>query len=50
MVKDRHIVKGNKLNCKPFIKAFVVGDKVKENMASKKTTEDYGGMIKRNSR
>lgn len=36
------IVRGNKLNCKPYIKAYVVGDNVKPNMAAYKKIEDYG--------
>lgn len=36
------IYKGNKLNCKPKIKAFVVGDTVSPSISTKKTQEDYG--------
>lgn len=36
------IYHGNKLNCKPKIKAFVVGDKVSPSISRKKTQEDYG--------
>ena len=36
------IYRGNKLNCKPKIKAFVVGDKVSPSISRKKTQEDYG--------
>ena len=36
------IYHGNKLNCKPKIKAFVVGDKVSSSISRKKTQEDYG--------
>jgi len=36
------IYKGNKLNCKPKIKAFVVGDAVSPSISTKKTQEDYG--------
>ncbi len=37
-----NLYKGNKLNCKPKIKAFVVGDSVSESISTKKTQEDYG--------
>lgn len=33
---------GNKLNCKPRIKAFVVGDKVSPSISKRRTQEDYG--------
>ena len=33
---------GNSLNCKPKIKAFVVGDKVSDGMGAKRTVEDFG--------
>lgn len=36
------IYHGNKLNCKPKIKAFVVGDNVSSSISRKKTQEDYG--------
>ena len=36
------IYKGNRLNCKPKIKAFVVGDTVSPSISIKKTQEDYG--------
>ena len=36
------LYKGNKLNCKPKIKAFVVGDTISEAISTKKTQEDYG--------
>ena len=36
------IYKGNKLNCKPKIKAFVVGDSVSPSISTKKTQEEYG--------
>lgn len=36
------IYRGNKLNCTPKIKAFVVGDKVSPSISTKKTLEDYG--------
>ncbi|WP_444659095.1 ATP-binding protein [Caproiciproducens sp. R2] len=36
------IYKGNKLNCHPKIKAFVVGDSVSSAISTKKTQEDYG--------
>lgn len=36
------LYKGNKLNCKPKIKAFVVGDTISESISTKKTQEDYG--------
>ena len=36
------IYNGNKLNCKPKIKAFVVGDKVSPSISTKKTQGDFG--------
>ena len=36
------IVKGNRLNCRPRIKAFVVGDEVSDKIGVMKTQEDYG--------
>ena len=36
------LYKGNKLNCKPKIKAFVVGDAVASSISNKKKLEDYG--------
>lgn len=36
------IYHGNKLNCKPKMKAFVVGDKVSPSISTKKTQGDYG--------
>lgn len=36
------LYKGNMLNCKPKIKAFVVGDSISESISTKKTQEDYG--------
>lgn len=36
------LYKGNKLNCKPKIKAFVVGDSVSASISNKKRLEDYG--------
>ncbi|MCH5279138.1 MAG: ATP-binding protein [Christensenellaceae bacterium] len=36
------LYKGNMLNCKPKIKAFVVGDSISESISIKKTQEDYG--------
>ena len=36
------LYKGNKLNYKPKIKAFVIGDSVSESISTKKTQEDYG--------
>ena len=36
------LYKGNKLNCKPRIKAFVVGDAVSPAISNKKRLEDYG--------
>ena len=30
------------MNCKPKIKAFVVGDTISEAISTKKTQEDYG--------
>ena len=36
------IVLGNKLNCKPHIKAYVVGDTVKSGMSTNKTIGDHG--------
>lgn len=36
------LYKGNKLNCKPRIKAFVVGDAVSPVISNKKQLEDYG--------
>ena len=39
------LYKGNKLNCKPKIKAFVVGDTISEAISTKKTQEDYGEVL-----
>ena len=36
------IYNGNKLNCKPKIKAFVVGDKISPSISTKKAQGDYG--------
>ena len=36
------LYKGNKLNCKPRIKAFVVGDAVSPAISNQKRLEDYG--------
>lgn len=36
------IYKGNKLNCHPIIRAFVVGDSVSPSISVRKTQEDYG--------
>lgn len=36
------IYRGNKLNCKPKIKAYVVGDSVSPTVSTYKTLEDYG--------
>ena len=36
------IYKGNKLNCHPIIRAFVVGDSVSPAISVRKTQEDYG--------
>lgn len=36
------IVQGNKLNCKPYVKAYIVGDSVKSGIGTHKKTEDYG--------
>ena len=36
------IYRGNKLNCKPKIKAYVVGDSVSPAIGTHKTLENYG--------
>ena len=36
------IYHGNKLNCKPKIKAYVVGDSVSPTISTRKTLEEYG--------
>ena len=39
------LYKGNKLNAKPKIKAFVVGDSIDLSISTSKKQEDYGEVI-----